>query len=206
MKKETPKKKIASKPASKPKTRKKTSVKKEKPVAKGEVKLSNPWSPDSQMQSVWIEGDSTETLDNFVSVRSQLHRTYIQEAEKTKRLGLILAVFLLALGLLIILYAPEGRETFSYWIGGALLIFAAGAAGYKRVWGKTKILSIGADQDQSSLQDQATLEEQKAKAPADIRKPAKKYVKKSRKGEEYPTLRMLMEYKQKQSEPKDEDA
>ncbi len=54
-----------------------------------------------------------------------------------------------AAGLLV--FAPEGRETVSYVIGGALSIFAAGAAGFKRVWGKTPITSVGADQSQEQL-------------------------------------------------------
>jgi hypothetical protein len=43
------------------------------------------------------------------------------------------------------MYRLSGRETLSYWIGATLVIFAAGAVGYKRVWGKTKDVSMGAD-------------------------------------------------------------
>ncbi len=69
------------------------------------------------------------------------------EEEKTKRLWLIMAFVAMLAALLILVYAPPGRETLSHWLGGALLIFAAGAAGYKRVWGKAPGFSVGADQD-----------------------------------------------------------
>lgn len=74
-----------------------------------------------------------------------------QEEQKTKRLWLVLAVVALLAALALLVFAPPGRETLSYWIGGALLIFAAGAAGYKRVWGKSKLFSVGADQDRRDL-------------------------------------------------------
>jgi hypothetical protein len=48
----------------------------------------------------------------------------------------------------LILFAPAGREILSYWIGAALVISSAGAAGYKRVWGKNGQASFGADQSE----------------------------------------------------------
>jgi O-antigen/teichoic acid export membrane protein len=95
--------------------------------------------------------ESSDALQAFVVERTRLHEAYIREQERTKRLGLILAAFLILAAATMILFAPAGRETLSYWIGSALVIFAAGSVGYKRVWSKTKSTSFGADQDQRNL-------------------------------------------------------
>ena len=134
--------------------------------SKSEVKLTAPWdSPIPQTASVEIEDAeiaipncelrTTEPPDHttglFVRERTRVHETYIIEQERTKRIGMILSVMLILGAGALILFAPEGRETLSYWIGAALIIFAAGAMGYKRVWGKSKNVVIGADQDQRDL-------------------------------------------------------
>ena len=98
--------------------------------------------------------ESTDALLAFVMERTALHQAYIREQERTKRIGMVLAAVLILGAAALILFAPEGRETLSYWIGAALVIFAAGAMGYKRVWGKTKNNSFGADQDRRDLSDQ----------------------------------------------------
>jgi O-antigen/teichoic acid export membrane protein len=64
----------------------------------------------------------------------------------------MIAAAILILGAAVsVLFAPAGRETVSYWIGAALVIFAAGAMGYKRVWGKSSKMSFGADDDRRKL-------------------------------------------------------
>lgn len=75
---------------------------------------------------------------DFITVRAALHKTYIQETEKTKRYGYTLAAGLLALGCLIPIFAPAGRETASWFVGAALLVFAAGSMGYTYVRVKPK--------------------------------------------------------------------
>ena len=80
-----------------------------------------------------------------------MHETYIREQALNKRIGLFLAFFLILGAALIVLFAPEGREVISYWIGMALLVFAAGAVGFGRVWGKVANISFGADQDKRPL-------------------------------------------------------
>lgn len=83
--------------------------------------------------------------------KDHLAAEHLIELEKTKRLWLILSVAALLVALLIITFAPEGRQTLSYWLGGALLVFAAGAAGYRRVLGKAPGFSVGADQDKRKM-------------------------------------------------------
>ena len=78
-------------------------------------------------------------------------RAKFMAEQKTKRLWLMLSVASLLVALLIVTFAPAGRETLSYWIGGGLVIFAAGSAGYKRVWGRGPKVSIGADQDKRDI-------------------------------------------------------
>ena len=82
----------------------------------------------------------------MVEERSRVHLAYIVEQEKTKRLSLLLAGMALISACLVFVFAPDGRENISGWTGAALLVFSAGAAGYKRVWGKGKMGSFGADQ------------------------------------------------------------
>jgi hypothetical protein len=55
----------------------------------------------------------------------------------------LVAVFLL-------IAAPQGKETLTYIICGVLFIFAAGAVGYKRVWGKIPFTEFRADDGQTN--------------------------------------------------------
>ncbi|WP_448548879.1 hypothetical protein [Thalassotalea fusca] len=108
--------------------------------------ISAPWGNSNIMQGVSrVSRDNPVDPNLFVSERSRVHEAYIIEQEKTKRLSLILSAVLLLAACLIFIFAPEGREQVSTWIGAALVVTAAGAAGYKRVWGKSKIISFGAD-------------------------------------------------------------
>jgi hypothetical protein len=111
-----------------------------------EFQLSAPWGASNAMPNA-AGGLRDVDVPFFISERTRLHELYIREQEKTKRLSLILAACVTVAAAGVVLFAPEGRETLSYWIGAALLIFASGAAGYRRVWGKTKSFSFGADQD-----------------------------------------------------------
>lgn len=120
----------------------------------GEISLSTPWGGENTGRIItnnFYGNPSLEGASTFIKERTQLHQIYIQEEAKTKRLWLILSVVSLLVALTLMVFAPEGRQTLSYWVGGALLIFAAGAAGYKRVWGKSSIFSVGADQDKEEI-------------------------------------------------------
>ena len=141
---------------------------------KGKIGLSVPWSSSARnvayvelresdrraLGEQWREqqdsrnvmgGMSEEMTQAFLRERTRLHETYIKEQELTKRIGIILSAVLILSAAALILFAPEGRETLSYWIGAALVIFAAGAMGYQRIWGKSKNISFGADQDRNDL-------------------------------------------------------
>jgi len=109
------------------------------------VSLSAPWGRRQLQHVMGIE--DPEAVENFVKERTRVHELFIREQEKTKRLSLFLSSVLVLSAGLIVLFAPQGRETLSYWIGAAILIMAAGAAGYKRIWGKTRHFTFGADQD-----------------------------------------------------------
>jgi hypothetical protein len=91
--------------------------------------------------------------NHFLTERSRVHERYIIEQERTKRLSLVLSAVLLLAACLIFVFAPTGREVISMWIGAALLVTAAGAAGYKRVWGRSKHMSFGADQKNGDGED-----------------------------------------------------
>ena len=130
----------------------------DKRLERSEVNLSVPWDLGLSLRTyfAWLRynsiGTSSEDVAKlFVKERTRLHESYIREQERTKRVGLILSAILILAAAGMVLFAPSGRETLSYWIGAALVIFAGGAGGYKRVWGKTKSITFAADQDQRKL-------------------------------------------------------
>ena len=109
--------------------------------------LIPPWArgefQQQQQQGGWpLDGPSNQT---FITERSRVHETYILETEKTKRWGYGLAAILLAFAFLVPVFAPAGRETVSYMVGLALLIFSAGTVGYTRVALKGKKRSADFD-------------------------------------------------------------
>src|SRR5712692_7172885 len=107
-----------------------------------QVSLSTPWSGKAHgngysatmSNSAGIPSDAVAEV--FLVERTRLHELYVREQERTRRVGLILAAVLILAAAAMILFAPAGREILSYWIGAALIVFAAGTVGYKRVWGK----------------------------------------------------------------------
>ena len=115
---------------------------------KNEIKISAPWGGTQQVMLSKIGNFKDSTVqDNFIKERSRVHSEYIKENEKTKRISLITSAIILALGLVIIIFGPAEKQTLSNWIGVSLIILAAGTAGYKRVWAKSKLIEIKADQD-----------------------------------------------------------
>jgi hypothetical protein len=128
-----------------------------------EIRLSVPW--DERVSQVarghfWNNNsmdinvdldDSSGVHNNFIVERTRLHETYIREQARNKRIGLILSFILILAAALIVMFAPKDREKMSYWVGASLVIFAAGAGGFGRVWGKAANISFGADQDRRQL-------------------------------------------------------
>jgi len=91
-----------------------------------------------------------EMVREFVRERSKVHEAFIREEAKTKRLGLILAVIMVIVASAILSFFPKENQPTAIWISAALFVFLAGAAGYKRVWGKSKTISFGANSEDSS--------------------------------------------------------
>lgn len=114
------------------------------------VNLSVPWADDPRA-CVDISGDRFYAAEKFLIDRSRVHETYIREEAKTKRLSLMIGAVLFLAGCLVLVFAPAGREALAVWVGAAMLIVAAGCVGYKRVWAKSKVIEIGADQSSTSL-------------------------------------------------------
>lgn len=92
------------------------------------------------------------SLKDYMAARTPLHLqvfnnemeldfTRIKEEQKTKRLAMILSVLLILSAMLIILFAPEGKQELSFWLGGAILISVAGILGFTRM--KIKSNDIG---------------------------------------------------------------
>lgn len=111
------------------------------------IQLAAPWRMRVAPQGNAASGLDEEVGRSFIEERSRVHETYLMEEARNKRLGLILAFLLILGAAVIVLFAPEGREMLSYWVGAAMVVFAAGAAGFSRVWANAKLISFGADQD-----------------------------------------------------------
>jgi hypothetical protein len=123
----------------------------DEPAAAGEIRLSTPWGGPEPTNVSTNGGEIVSAT--FIRERTRVHEVYIQEQSKSKRIGLVLSAVLILAATLILVFAPPGREQLSYWIGAALLVFAAGAAGYKRIWGRSAVFSVGADGSDAPLRD-----------------------------------------------------
>jgi len=135
-----PRKSVVSSKSKKSKTQK---PKVRKPDAKTKIKLTPPWNNgNDKQQYLELKDHDPEISRQFVSERTRLHEKYVLEEARIKRWTLVIACILFLSAIAVILFAPEGRQNFSYWIGGALFVMAAGAAGYKKIWVKTKNKSI----------------------------------------------------------------
>lgn len=115
------------------------------PTDGASVRISAPWGEGQYfdpgpMQAV-VQQQAT---NDFLRIRSELHRTYIVEQEKTKRLGLLVACALLIVGAAVVIFAPDGRDAVANWMGGALVVAAAGAVGFSRVHAKSPLFEVGA--------------------------------------------------------------
>lgn len=98
------------------------------------VELSVPWAAKDETYLLnYALCLNREEFVNFVHERTELHKVYIIESERTRRILLILASILVALSVIIPIFAPNGRETISYAVGLALFVLSAGAAGYSVV-------------------------------------------------------------------------
>ena len=103
------------------------------------VELIPPWAVDGQHRLYSYPPNSlpssvsSNTINKFVAERSLVHKEYIREAEKTKRLGYGLSAGLLGAAVVAPLVAPEGREVVSFVTSGGLTVFAAGALGYSKL-------------------------------------------------------------------------
>jgi hypothetical protein len=102
------------------------------------TKLTPPWGNDPCLQAIAQGKLADQATAAFIAKRTELHKTFICETEKTRRLSLLLAAILLVLACCIPIFAPAGRETLSWWIGLALFVFAAGAMGYTAIVIRTK--------------------------------------------------------------------
>ncbi len=109
------------------------------------IKISAPWGNDNVICQSSAFRDA-KSAQSFIKLRSEVHKLYIVEIEKTKRISLVLSVILLLSAMLIVMFAPQGKEVLSYWFGAALVIFSAGAAGYRRLWAKAPMIEIESGQ------------------------------------------------------------
>jgi len=116
-----------------------------------EIRISAPWGGQVPLQAISrvYRHDRAIDLNHFLTERSRVHEVYIREQEKTKRLSLALSAVLLLAACFVVDFAPGGREYLAGGLGAALLVTAAGAASYKRIWGRSTGASLGADQGES---------------------------------------------------------
>ena len=124
------------------------------------IKLSVPWESsiyNMSCQSYICNENvsrfpaSSNHSNVFITERTRLHETYIRQQAINKRIGMILSFILILSAALIVTFAPNDRQNISYWVGASLVVFAGGAVGFGRVWGKAANISFGADQDKREL-------------------------------------------------------
>jgi hypothetical protein len=121
-----------------------------------EVQMSAPWErlrslPAMQNVSCRVP-TRVEEVTRVVEDRSRVHIEWIREEARTKRLALIIGAILFVVGCQVIVFAPSGRETVAAIVGAAMLVVAAGTAGYRRVWGRTPLISVGAGDAEPSVE------------------------------------------------------
>jgi len=89
------------------------------------------------------------SMQSFVAERSHLQEVYVRESARTERLSMILSAFMAVAAGCILIFAPEGKQLLANWVGAVLFVGAAGAAGYRKIWMKTRIAGqttdLGAD-------------------------------------------------------------
>ena len=111
------------------------------------ISLDAPWSIARTARGNIANQSGTfsdaRTAKSFIEKRTELHRTYVVEAHKTKRLTLMIGCLCLLLAAVLLVFSPEGRETVSYILSFVLFIVAAGSFGYRRVWAKKGDIDIG---------------------------------------------------------------
>ena len=112
---------------------------------RNEINISTPWGGSKIAEHRQSAVGSDEVTIEFVKERTRLHESYIKEEANSKRLALILSAFLFVTALFVVMFAPAGREKLSYWVGATLLLFSAGAAGYKRLWVKAPLITFEAN-------------------------------------------------------------
>jgi hypothetical protein len=91
-----------------------------------------PWVVDGQHRLLFCRHDGA-AVETFIQERSLVHREYIRQVERTKRLGYGLSAALFAAAIFTPLIAPEGREVISLMTSGGLVVFAAGAWGFSKI-------------------------------------------------------------------------
>ena len=101
--------------------------------------------PDGPYFNISANIEDNENTELFIKERTRVHELYIKKQEKTKRVSLILAVVLVIISVFLLIFAPEGKETLSYIVCSILFVFAAGAVGYKRIWGKLPFTEFRAE-------------------------------------------------------------
>jgi len=84
-----------------------------------------------------------------VNVFGRLIAAKVAEAEKTKRLVLAAVVFLWILAILVLVFAPDGRETLSIFASSVLVILSLGVIGVRRFYFKGAGIEVSANEDPS---------------------------------------------------------
>jgi len=104
--------------------------------------LSAPWSNGASNLVNYIgqpvDDVSLAVAQQFVRERTEVHRSYIEQTEKTKRFGYGLAAGLLAIACIVPVITPPEREDTSWITSAALFVFAAGSMGYTTIWLRMK--------------------------------------------------------------------
>jgi hypothetical protein len=91
--------------------------------------------------------DAGRSIDTFIRERSHVHVQYVVQENKTRRLAQIISATLVITGSVILVYAPETNRLLADLVGIALIVAAAGSAGFRRLWIKSKGIDLAAGDD-----------------------------------------------------------
>lgn len=101
------------------------------PILRNRIQLGTPWGGSNIRFNQSQEAEVV--LEAFIRERTAAHTEFIRQTEKTKRVGYSLAAALLAIAIIIPVFAPAGRETMSWITSAALALFSAGAFGFSKL-------------------------------------------------------------------------
>ncbi len=130
-----------------------------------EIVLSTPWNEIPQMyRSEFIDHYGEDEMgvlnpknrstqsERFIAVRSLIHKKYIEEGEKNKRILWVLSTIAMIFGVSVICFSPSDSSTKSLVAGAIMISFGLSMYGYtfiKLKLGRVEVTASGINENKS---------------------------------------------------------